>query len=59
MEYSNFTSIIIRITRFGIAVILRIAKKDFIIFAFGFFILSIRLDYYAILKNYISNTLTA
>ena len=31
------------------------ARENFIIFAFGFFILSIRLNYYAILRNYISN----
>ena len=59
MEYSNFTNIIVRITRFGITVILRTAKENFIIFAFRFFILNIRLNYYIILRNYISNLFTA
>ena len=39
-------------------VILKVTIKGFIIFAFGFFIISIRLDYYAILRNYINNTFT-
>ena len=59
MEYSNFISIIVRITGFGIIIILRTAKENFIIFTFRLFILSIRLNYYAILRNYINNTLMA
>ena len=37
-------------------VIFGVTVKSFIVFAFGFLIASIRLDYYAILGNYISNT---
>ena len=50
--------VVIRITGISIVIILRVTIKSFIIFALGFFIINIRLDYYAILRNYISNTLT-
>ena len=48
----------IRITGANIVIIFGVAVKSFTVFTFGFLIASIRLDYYAILRNNISNTLT-
>ena len=56
LDYYYVTNVVIRITGVGITIILRTTIKDFIIFAFGFSIISIRVDHYAILGNYISNT---